>query len=474
MFESSIGRNCVRKRWMPQIDGINGKKMKSNFYKKVFLLVLPMALQNLINVGVSATDVIMLGRVGEKVLSGCSLGGQIFWILSLFLFGATSGAAVLIAQYWGKKDIKVIEKIMGIVVLLTTTVGILFMIIALLIPDKLMYLFTNDPEIIEQAVLYIRIVAFTYPISAFTMGYLNMLKSVERVLISTIVYGSSLLINIVVNAVLIFGLLGFPAIGIQGAAIGTLIARIIELMILIVYVKKVKPEVKVKWKNIIHIDPVLWKDFLYYASPVILNEVLWGVGYSANTAIVGRLGSSVVAANSVAQVTRQLSMVVSYGISSATAIMIGKAIGEGKKDIAEEYGKKFTMLGIMCGIGGALIIILLRPVILWGMGFEGDSANYLKLFLAIMAAYVIGQSMNSTWVVGVFRSGGDTRFGMILDMTTMWFGSIVFSALAAFVFHAPVPIVYAILLSDEFIKVPICLWRYRKKVWLKDVTRGDS
>ncbi|MBD5458599.1 MAG: MATE family efflux transporter [Lachnospiraceae bacterium] len=445
--------------------------MKDHFYKRVLILVLPMALQNLINVGVSATDVIMLGRVGEKVLSGCSMGGQIFWILSLFLFGSTSGASVLIAQYWGKKNLEAIEKIMGIVVLLTTLMGILFMVTALLIPEKLMQLFTNDMEIIEQAVLYIRIVAFTYPLSAFTMAYLNMLKSIERVTISTIIYGSSLLINICVNAILIFGLLGFKAMGIQGAAIGTLIARLVELCILLLYVNRFKPEVKVKWVYVVHTDRVLWKDFLYFASPVILNEVLWGAGYSANTAIVGRLGSGVVAANSVVQVTRQLSMVVGFGIAAATAIMIGKAIGEGRKDIAEEYGRKFTMLGLLCGIGGAAVILLLRPVILWGMGFEGETARYLNLFLCMMSAYVIGQSINSTWVVGIFRSGGDTRFGMILDMTTMWFGSILFSAVAAFIFHLPVPVIYAILLSDEFIKIPFCLWRYRKKVWLRDVTR---
>ena len=445
--------------------------MKDHFYKRVLILVLPMALQNLINVGVSATDVIMLGRVGEKVLSGCSMGGQIFWILSLFLFGSTSGASVLIAQYWGKKNLEAIEKIMGIVVLLTTSMGILFMVTALLIPEKLMQLFTNDMEIIEQAVLYIRIVAFTYPLSAFTMAYLNMLKSIERVTISTIIYGSSLLINICVNAILIFGLLGFKAMGIQGAAIGTLIARLVELCILLLYVNRFKPEVKVKWVYVVHTDRVLWKDFLYFASPVILNEVLWGAGYSANTAIVGRLGSGVVAANSVVQVTRQLSMVVGFGIAAATAIMIGKAIGEGRKDIAEEYGRKFTMLGLLCGIGGAAVILLLRPVILWGMGFEGETARYLNLFLCMMSAYVIGQSINSTWVVGIFRSGGDTRFGMILDMTTMWFGSILFSAMAAFIFHLPVPVIYAILLSDEFIKIPFCLWRYRKKVWLRDVTR---
>lgn len=449
-------------------------KIQDDFYKRVLVLVLPMALQNLINVGVSATDVIMLGRVGEEALSGCSLGGQVFWILSLFLFGSTSGASVLIAQYWGKKDIASIERVMGIVVMLTVTVGIGFMMAALLIPGKLMSLFTKDEQMIEQAVLYLRIVAFTYPLSAFTMAYLNMLKSIERVTISTIVYGSSLFINIVVNAVLIFGLFGFPSMGIQGAAAGTLVARVTELLILLFYVKRFRPEVRVKWKHIVHRDQVMWKDFLYYASPVILNEVLWGAGYSANTAIIGHLGSGVVAANSVAQVTRQLSMVVGFGIASATAIMIGKAIGEGRKDVAKEYGRRFTVLGLVCGIGGALIIVILRPVILWGIGLDGDAERYLGLFLYMMAAYAIGQSVNTTWVVGIFRSGGDTRFGMILDMTTMWCGSILFSALAAFVFHFPVPVVYGILLSDEFVKVPFCFWRYRKMVWLKDVTRENT
>ncbi|MDE7017488.1 MAG: MATE family efflux transporter [Lachnospiraceae bacterium] len=449
-------------------------KIQDDFYKRVLVLVLPMALQNLINVGVSATDVIMLGRVGEEALSGCSLGGQVFWILSLFLFGSTSGASVLIAQYWGKKDIASIERVMGIVVMLTVTVGIGFMMAALLIPGKLMSLFTKDEQMIEQAVLYLRIVAFTYPLSAFTMAYLNMLKSIERVTISTIVYGSSLFINIIVNAVLIFGLFGFPSMGIQGAAAGTLVARVTELLILLFYVKRFRPEVRVKWKHIVHRDQVMWKDFLYYASPVILNEVLWGAGYSANTAIIGHLGSGVVAANSVAQVTRQLSMVVGFGIASATAIMIGKAIGEGRKDVAKEYGRRFTVLGLVCGIGGALIIVILRPVILWGIGLDGDAERYLGLFLYMMAAYAIGQSVNTTWVVGVFRSGGDTRFGMILDMTTMWCGSILFSALAAFVFHFPVPVVYGILLSDEFVKVPFCFWRYRKMVWLKDVTRENT
>ena len=200
-----------------------------NFRSRVIALVVPMALQNLINVGVNATDVIMLGRVGEKALSGCSLAGQVLFVLNLFLFGMTSGACVLTAQYWGKGDRDAIEKILGIVIRLAETAGIAFMLVTLLIPGSIMKIFTNDPEVIEEGCKYLRIVALTYPVTVYTMGYLNVMKSVEKVVISTIVYGSSLALNFVINAVLIFGLLGAPKLGIVGAAIGTFCARMLEL-----------------------------------------------------------------------------------------------------------------------------------------------------------------------------------------------------------------------------------------------------
>ncbi len=440
------------------------------FLRKVSVLVVPMALQNLINVGVTATDVVMLGKVGEKVLSGCSLGGQVLFILSLFLFGTTSGACVLTAQYWGKRDKEAIEKILGIVVAFAECVGILFMIATLLFPAQIMGIFANDEEIIAEGVKYLRIVAFTYPIAVFTMGYLNVIRSVERVVISTVVYGSSLLCNIVANAVLIFGLCGFPAMGIEGAAIGTLLARILELVIVLIYMGKHK-DIRVKMTYVLHLDKPLLKDFLKYSTPVIMNEILWGVGYSANAAIVGHLGSSAVAANSVAHMTRQLAQVVVFGIGNATAIMMGKAIGEGKKKLAEEYAGRFVRLSFVCGLAGGLLILLVRPLINMGMGFEGLTKEYLTVFLAMMSYYVVGQAVDTVWVVGIFRSGGDTAFGTVLDMTTMWFGSILFGFLAAFVWKCPVPVVYCILLSDEVIKVPFCIWRYRQKKWLKDVTR---
>lgn len=445
-----------------------------NFNSKVVALVLPMALQNLINVGVTATDVIMLGKVGEKVLSGASLGGQVLFILNLFLFGMTSGAAVLTAQYWGKQDKKSIEKILGIVILLAEIAGCLFMVLTLLFPEPVMRIFSNDPEIVAQGAVYLRIVALTYPVTVFTMSYLNVMKSVEKVVISTIVYASSLAANFCINGVLIFGLFGFPRMDIAGAAIGTLCARILELVIVLVYARTKNHDIKVRAAYIFRPDPVLFRDFMHYSGPVILNELMWGLGYSANAAIVGHLGSSAVAANSVAHVCRQLAQVVVFGLGNATAIMIGKVIGEGRMDLAEEYGRRFVKLSVIGGLLGGLLIVSLRPLIVAGLNFEGQTAEYMTWFLFMMAYYVVAQAVNTDLVVGVFRAGGDTRFGMILDMATMWGGSILLGFLAAFVWKLPVVWVYFILLSDELIKVPFCIWRYRQKKWLKNVTRDNA
>ncbi len=449
---------------------IKMEKRKS-FYVKVFALVLPMALQNLINVGVTATDVIMLGSVGEKVLSGCSLGGQILFILNLFLFGMTSGASVLTAQYWGKKDMESIEKILAIVIRFGEIAGILFMIITLMIPDVIMSIFTNDPEVIIQGSKYLRIVAWTYPLVVFTMSYLNIIRTAEKVVISTVVYLSSFILNFCVNAVLVFGLFGAPQMGIQGAAIGTLSARILEVLIVLVYAKKINHTIKIRLPYILKRDRVLLADFLRYSGPVIFNELLWGIGYSANAAIVGHLGSSAIAANSVAHVCRQLAQVVVFGIANAAAIMIGKAIGEGKIEDAEEFGAGFLKLSVICGVIGGAIIFLMRPLIIAGLNFEGQTADYMHTFLMMMSYYVVLQSLNAVLIVGVFRAGGDTKFGMIIDLTSMWFGSILIGSLAAFVFKWPVPVVYFILLCDEVIKVPLSLMRYKQKKWLKNVTR---
>ena len=447
--------------------GIDWKK----FYRSVFALVLPMALQNLINVGVTAADVVMLGRVGEKVLSGASLAGQVQYIMVLFLFGLTSGATVLTAQYWGKRDKRTIEKILGLGMKAAIIVTAIFTVAALLIPGSLMRIFTSDPVVIAEGIKYLRIVAFSYVLMGITQVYLYIMRSVERVVVATVVYLMSLICNVVLNSIFIFGLLGCPRMGIQGAALGTLISRILELVLVSGYAHFYNKDIKFRMQYFWHTDSQLVKDFLVYAIPVVMNEVLWGMGTAANTAILGHMGSAAVAANSVAQVARQLATVVSFGLSSATAIYLGKTIGERKMEHAKAYAQQFVILSLLLGVIGGGLILLLSPFVTGFLALSVTAQKYLRFMFFVMSYFVIGQAFNTTLVVGTFRSGGDTRFGLILDMSTMWGCSILLGFLAAFVFKWSVPVVYMILMSDEIIKIPITWWRYKSYKWLKNVTR---
>ena len=444
------------------------------FYRTIIALVVPMALQNLINVGVTAADVIMLGAVGEKALSGASLAGQVQYIMTLFLFGLTSGATVLTAQYWGKGDKKAIEKILGMAVKAAVCVTALFTVAAFAIPEYLMRIFTSDPEVIAEGINYLQIVGFTYLMIGVTQAYLYIMRSVERVVVATVVYLMSLICNIILNAVFIFGLFGLPAMGVRGAALGTLCARILEVVLVAGYARLFNKEIKLRMQYVIHTDRVLSRDFMQYALPVVINEVMWGLGTATNTAILGHMGSAAVAANSVAQVARQLATVVAFGLSSAAAIQLGKTIGEKKTEHARAYAKQFIILSVVMGAIGGALILAISPVAAAALSLTETAKAYLRIMFIVMSYFVIGQAFNSTMVVGIFRSGGDTRFGLILDVTTMWCCSILFGFLAAFVFKLSVPIVYMILMSDEIIKIPITYKRYRSYKWLKDVTRETA
>ena len=456
---------------MTQQDSANLNINWRVFYRNVFALVVPMALQNLINVGVTAIDVVMLGKVGETALSGSSLAGQIQFIMMLLFFGITSGATVLTAQYWGKKDTRTIEKILGMGLSVSLVVAAVFTIAALLIPETLMRIYSSDVEVITEGARYLRIVGLSYLCIAVTQVYLNIMRSIERVLIATFVYFMSLVVNVVVNALLIFGLCGFPKLGIVGAAIGTLCARITETVIVLVYARTRNRDVRIRLYDMFHIDRVLLRDYMVYAMPVVLNELMWGLGSSANTAVIGHMGSAAVAANSVAQVARQLATVVVFGISNATAIYLGKTIGERQILHARAYAKRFVGLSLLLGTIGGGIILLAAPVAGANLELTEQAKQYMNFMFFVMSYFTIAQSVNTTMVVGVFRSGGDTRFGLIMDVSTMWGCSILIGAVAAFVLHASVQVVYVILMSDELIKIPICVYRYRTYKWLNNVTR---
>lgn len=444
---------------------------KKSFYRNVITLVLPLALQNLINVSVSTADVVMLGKVGETALSASSLAGQAYFVMTLIFFGLTSGATILVAQYWGQKNIKVIEQIMGISMRLGIIISTIFTIVVLAIPGVVMRIFTNDPVVIAEGIPYLRIIAFSYVLATISIVYTNLLRGVELVVISTIVYGSSLLVNIVLNAIFIFGLFGLPAMGVRGAALGTLIARMVEVLIVFIYDRKYNPILKFRLKSLFVHNKELTKDFIKYASPVILNELAWGVGIATVTAIIGRMGQPAVAANSVMQVGRQMAMILAFGIASATSIIVGKTIGEGKADMAKLYAKRFLNMSILLGILGGLVVLIVMPIAGNFLTLSDQARTYLKYMTYVMAYYCVGQSVNSTLIVGIFRAGGDSKIGLIIDMGTLWGVSILFGFIAAFVFKLPVMAVYAILVSDEIVKLPFSFKRYRSYKWLNNVTR---
>ena len=444
---------------------------KSSFRKTVFAFLLPMAIQNLINVAISSTDVIMLGRYSEVALSASSLASQIQFILILLFFGIGSGATVLTAQYWGKKDTKTIEKILAIGIKIAFGLSLFFFIFAFFFSRNAMSLFTNDETTILEGIKYLKIVSFSYLTTSISIVYLVTMRSVERVGVSTVAYATSFVTNFIINYLLIFGSFGFAKMGVKGAAIGTLVARLVELGIVFYYNSKNHHFVSIKWKYIKSLDPILKKDFIKYSAPTMMNELLWAGGTAAGIAILGRLGNSIVAANSITSVVRQLAMVFAFGLANTAAIMVGKEIG--KKDFytAEIYAKKLLLYSFLSSLLGIALLLIIKPFIIKKFALNGEVEDYLNLTLNILFYYIPLQSISAVLIVGVFRAGGDTKFALVADVFPLWFGSVLISAFAAFYLNLPAKLVYILIMSDEIIKQPLIIWRYRSKKWINNVTR---
>lgn len=444
---------------------------KPTFGRMVLTFLLPMAIQNLINVAISSTDVIMLGRYNEIALSASSLASQIQFILILLFFGIGSGATVLTAQYWGKKDIHSIEKILAIGIKIAFSLSLLFFIFAFFFSRSAMRLFSNNEVTILEGIKYLKIVSFSYLTTSISIVYLVTMRSVERVVISTVTYATSFISNFFINYLLIFGNLGFPRMGIEGAAIGTLTARLIELAIVFYYNSKNHHFVSIKWKYIKSLDPILKKDFFKYSSPTMMNELLWAGGTATGIAILGRLGNSIVAANSITAVVRQLAMVFAFGLANTAAIMVGKEIGKKDFHMAEIYAKKLLLYSFLSSLLGVIFLLFAKPFIINKFGLNSEVADYLNFTLNILFYYIPLQSISVVLIVGIFRAGGDTKFALIADVIPLWCGSVLLSAFAAFYLALPTKLIYLLIMSDEVIKLPLIIWRYKSKKWINNVTR---
>jgi putative MATE family efflux protein len=439
----------------------------------LFTLVLPIALQNLLTAVGSSANVIMLGSVSQTALSAVSLANQILFILNLFFAGLTIGATMLVAQYWGKGDTGAIEKLYGITLRLSLLVAVIFCMGACFCPQFLMLLFTSDKGLIVTGASYLRVAGPSYLLMSISLTYLCFIRSMERVRISTLITSISLILGIGLNALFLFGLFGAPKLGVVGVALATTMAQAFQLAWCLLDSRRAS-KAQLRLNALFVRSPLLFRDYLRYAWPVLGNECVWGGAIAMYAVILGHLGADVVAANALASVISDLTTVVSLGIASGGAILIGKEIGEKHLEQAKGDASRLCKLALLCGVVGGILILLTRPFLLQTVPLTGAASGYLAVMLVINAYYVIGKSINATVIVGIFCAGGDSRFGLINDALVMWGLSVPLGLLCAFVFRFPAMVVYFVLCLDEFVKMPFIYRHYRRFTWLKNITRDFS
>ncbi len=445
----------------------------TDFNKKLMRLVLPIAFQQFMLALVSASDALMLGVISQEALAAVSLAGQITFVQNLFLAAMTIGLSMLAAQYWGKKEIPAVERIFAYVLKITAAISLVFTLAALFCPALLMRIFTSDPTLIEKGAVYLRAVSVSYFLTGISQIYLCILKNSGKAGRSSVISSTSVVLNIVLNAILIYGLLGLPKLEIAGAAIATVLARMVEVSWCLLETAQ-KDRVKLRWRHLLRDDKQLRGDFWKYTAPVLGNEIVWGVGFTMYSVIMGHLGTDAVAANSIANIVKNLVACFGLGLGSGGGIIVGNELGAGRLENARKYGGKLCKFSILCGIASGIVLLILIPVILSATNLTDEAKYYLQWMIVMCSYYMIGKSINGTTISGIFCAGGDSKFGLICDTVTLWCITVPLGFLGAFVFHWPVLTVYFIVNLDELIKLPAVYLHYKKYKWVRDLTVKEA
>ena len=450
--------------------GFNLSKEQKKFYRALFALVIPITIQNFISSAVNSADVLMLGYVGQSELAAVSLANQFQFLLWGFFFGITSGVTILASQYWGKRDTDSIQAVMGIAIKISVVVTAILSICAILFPKQLMTIYTDDDLLRQIGASYLRIIGISYLLLSFSQVYLCAIRSMERVKLSTAISSVALGLNVALNAVFIFGLLGMPKLGVVGVGIATLISRVVEVSLCVADAAKAKI-FKIDLKLMFGHHKLLFKDFVKYATPALANDFLWTLAFSTYSIIMGHMNEDVVAASSVASTVRNLCSIACFAMAGGASVLLGIKIGEGKMEEAKEYATRSCHATLGLGVLTGLIILAVRPIVFMSFTLSEQAYNYLDIMLIISSYYVIGQAMNTLLIAGIFRAGGDSRFGLICDTITMWVVAVPLGFLSAFVLKLPPMVVYFILCLDEFWKIPVVYKHYKSFKWLKNITR---
>lgn len=452
---------------------MNMARTKSEFTNKLIRLVIPITLQQIMLALVSITDAVMLGVLNQDSLSAVSLAGQVTFVFNLFVYAIGAGVSIFAAQYWGIDDKVSVEKILGIGMKLSVIVSLPFTFISLFLPRVFMHCFASDETLIAYGAEYLRYVALSFLLTSISQIYLSVMKNCGFAAKSSIISSASVIANIIFNALLIFGLCGFPKMGIAGAAVATVISKVVELVWTLIVMFR-SCAIKIRFKYIFHSDETLRHDYYKYTLPILGNQLAWGLGFTMYTVILGHMGSDAAAANSIANIVKNLVICACTGVATASGVIIGAELGQGKLDKAKEYGSKLCRISLISGIASGAVILCVIPFAHLFGSLTDTAREYLRVMLVVCSYYVIGKAMNMTVISGIFAAGGDSKFGFKCDSITMWCVTVPIGLIAAFVLKLPVLAVYIVINIDEIIKLPAVFKHYKKYVWLKKLTREQN
>jgi putative MATE family efflux protein len=443
------------------------------FVNKTIAITIPIALQGFLNTAINFVDTIMIGKLGESSIAAVGLANKVFFVFTLLVFGIVSGSGVLTAQYWGKREVTNIRKVLGISLILSLCASLLFLIPSIINPRFVMRIFTTSENSIKLGAMYLSIVALSYPFTAITNTYVSLLRGVNQVKAPVVISTIAIFVNVIFNYILIFGKFGFPELGVAGAAIATLIARVVECITLLIIVYSKKGPAAAKLKELIHFDASFMKKYITTVLPVIANEFMWGLGVTMYSLAYGRMGDEAVASITITQTVEQIMQVIFMSISNATAVILGNEMGAGHLKDAENHSKNLIFIQLVLSVFVGFVTFLIREPVILLFDVSPVVEGYIKLCFLVFIFYLPFKMFNTINIVGILRSGGDTKACLFLDCSGVWLIGIPMAFLGGLVFHLPIYTVYAMVLIEEIYKFVLGLIRYRQKKWLCNIVAND-
>jgi putative MATE family efflux protein len=444
------------------------------FLRAMLALAIPVAFQQLITASLNMIDVLMVGQLGVTSVAALGLANQIFFLLILFLFGVTSGMAIFTAQYWGKGDVENIRRVLGICLLIAVCVATVFTLVATLIPETLMSIYTEDQQVIALGSEYLRIVGLSYIMMAIAISYISVLRSIRRVIMAAIVSVLGLGLKTVVSYLLIFGIGDFPELGVRGAAIGTAIGWTFECVLLLILVYALKTPLAANPPSFFRFSRPFAMNVLRTSMPAAMNEVLWSLGFSSYYAVYARIGTEAVAAANINATIEELMFVLFIGLGNACSVMVGNKIGEGEKGVAYEYAWRFMIIGVTVAVIGGAIMFSLRERVIGLYDISPSAADNLRGLMLVLALSAWLKMLNFILFIGAMRAGGDTRYAMFTELFSVWGIGVPAALIGGFVLHLPVYGVYALVLLEEAVKAVIISRRFLSRRWIHDLVSAPA